>query len=165
MSFHETTHKPEAAADPSKLEGRTLSCGSYTIKHFSGILGLDNPANGYKIRAVAWVGSHIDISIISETKSEFVLTFQRSAPNIVGFYTSEFLTVFYRGQDLPRDLAEILDKNIRSNIGAYSIENLAEILCRDPEIGKPGLPKPPDIDQTDHPESLLNTWGGESAYA
>jgi len=147
-----------------RLEGRCVPAGEQSRDLLSGLLGIAEARERYRVRAVAWVDHALEVSVPLGDQ-EVVFRIERKTEGASGLVTCEHLILYYRGKDIPGDLAEAIQKNAPERLGEHTIESLAEAIAGDPQLGDPSQPMPPARDETDRPQSLLNTWGDRDAFA
>jgi nitrogenase molybdenum-cofactor synthesis protein NifE len=157
--------KVDKSFKPSKLEGRVLSCGAHSRERLNELFGLNDPSCIHKFKSVAWMDNHIEASIEAGNSNEIVFLIERKKPGIPCFFETEFLSVYYRGEGLPEDLDSLIRKEAPLRLRDYPVEKIAQIISEDPELGMPGQPMPPHVDDSPHPKSHLNTWGAGDVYA
>ena len=147
-----------------RLEGRCVPAGAQSRTLLSGLLGVSETGNKYRIRSVAWVDHAVEASV-PVGDAEVVFRIERKAEKTTGLVTCEHLILYYRGKDIPSDLAEAVERHAAERLAGYTLESLAEAIAGDPELGDPSQPMPPARDESDRPQSLLNTWSERDAYA
>jgi hypothetical protein len=148
-----------------ELAGRIVAAGKQSVEAMAHLLGVDEAGPGFKVQAVAWMDHALEVSVLMPDAKEAVFRIERRSEDSEGLVQTERLTLYYRGHTLPEPLSEAVTAHAGARLERYSIHDLSAIIGSDPELGRPGLPMPPGVDETDRPRSLLDTWGGEDVYA
>ena len=147
-----------------RLEGKRVPAGERSRSFLSGLLGIQEAGEKYRIKAVAWVDHAVEASVPLE-QAEVVFRIERRAEGASGLVVSQHLILYFRGQDIPADLVEAVERHAQQSLAGHTIESLAEWIASDPELGDPAQPMPPGVDEKEKPRSLLDTWGDQDAYA
>ena len=152
------------ASKPMSLEGRCVPAGAVSRAFLSRLLGISELGGKYRVRAAAWVDHAVEASV-PLGKQEVVFRIERRTEGASGLVVCPHLILYYRGEDVPAELAEAVEKHAPGRLENLTIESLAESIASDPELGDPSLPMPPGTDERERPRSLLDTWGVKDAYA
>lgn len=147
----------------SDIVGKRAPAGAVGIGAFSRLLNLGRTP--YRIHALAWINDHIEMSFRPEPDMELVFTVSKLQPVQLALFNSRHLTIRSRGRVLHPDLTRLLVKRFSGRWQNLTLEHMADLLLKDPEFGKLGLPMPPAGDQFNKPESQLDTWGGHNVFA
>lgn len=156
---------PEHKPTPATLEGRCLPAGDHTRTLAADLLGLDDLRGRYPVRAVAWIDHALEASLVLPQGDEITFRIERRQPGAEGMVQTEHLLLYFRGTGLPAELAEAIEARAPERLAGLTIEGLAGRIAADPELGDPGQPMPPGVDEGERPRSLLDTWGDPSAHA
>lgn len=161
LDSHKQTPTKKGA---EKLEGKVVAAGPATIEAISHLLGLDLQKT-YNLRSVAWCDHALEASLPITGEEEVVFRIERRSEDSRGMVLTGNLVMYYRGKDLPRGLVELIERTATQRLEPFSMEELADLVAGDPDLGKPGLAMPPGVDEGEKPDSLLDTWGESDAYA
>ncbi len=153
-------HRPGGA-----LEGRTLAAGAETQRLLGTLLGLDDPVLGLTVSAAAWKDHAIEAAVDWGGPEPVVFRFERQSEDAQGMLRTGTLVVYFRGPNLPERVIQAIFDSAPRRLAGLTLEDLADRIAADPEIGRPGLAMPPGVDEKERPRSLLDTWGGADAYA
>jgi hypothetical protein len=146
------------------LQGRSVPAGAISRSFLSRLLGISELNGKYRIRAVAWVDHAVEASV-PLGQEEVVFRIERRTEGASGLVVCPHLILYYRGKDIPAELAEAVERHAPVHLANHTIESLAESISSDPELGDPSLPMPPGTNERERPQSLLDTWGVQDAYA
>ncbi|RLB59595.1 MAG: hypothetical protein DRI34_01335 [Deltaproteobacteria bacterium] len=150
---------------PVAIEGKCLAAGGRSRRFFGHLLGLPRSGGKYHVRAAAWMDHAVEVAIPTGDRQEAVFRIERSTEQSVGLIRTGELVLYFRGQDIPVDLAELIETHAPEQLARHTIESLAEQLMADPELGDPAQPMPESTEQENRPVSLLDTWGTDDAWA
>jgi hypothetical protein len=151
-------------ANLMSLQGRCVPAGAVSRAFLSRLLGISELGGKYRIRAAAWVDHAVEASV-PLGKEEVVFRIERRTEGADGLVVCPHLVLYYRGKDIPPELAEAVERYAPQHLESHTIESLAESIASDPELGDTSLPMPPGTDERERPRSLLDTWGIQDAYA
>jgi hypothetical protein len=153
-----------AGGNLMSLQGRCVAAGAVSRAFLSRLLGISELGGSYRIRAAAWVDHAVEASV-PLGQEEVVFRIERRTEGADGLVVCPHLVLYYRGEAIPPELAEAVERHAPARLEKHTIESLAESIASDPELGDPSLPMPPGTDQRERPQSLLDTWGVQDAYA
>lgn len=171
--------KDSEAKGAARLTGKRVAGGAASMKRFAWLLGVDDVLPPFKLHSVAWIEHHVEVAFdpgmsptaklgpaagLQDKRDLVVFAIERVESTAKGFFTTTHLNAYFRGQDLPRLVAERIEKRAPERFGDKTIEDLADLLAEDPELGGPGLALPPDVNTLERPSNQLDTWGSEDAY-
>jgi len=147
----------------SSMQGRRLAGGAVSVVRFGYLLGLDATPEPFKVKSVAWAADHVQMAVgVSKTR-EVVFSISARKPDERAFVELDHVVVSYRGKEIPEQLMRLIKARATRRLGPARIDQIAEYLSSDPELGDAGLPTPLDIQS--HPANQLDTWGAEGAWA
>lgn len=163
----ENNNTPEAGGRPAtvSIEGKCLAAGGRSRRFFGHLLGLAASGGRYHVRAVAWMDHVVEMAVPTGGGQEVVFRIERSSEQSAGLIHTDKLVLYFRGRDIPTELAELIERNAPANLARHTLESLAEQLMADPELGDPAQPKPVSTEKEDRQASLLDTWGRDDAWA
>ena len=152
------------------LEGRVVAAGRASVELVGRLLGVARAGPGVRVSAVAWLDHALEAAVTFPGEPdgeprEVVFRVERASDDAEGMVRTRHLVLYYRGEELPERLRRTVERHAAHYLAEVTLEQLSARLAEDPELGKPGLPMPPGVDESDRPRSLLDTWGDEGAYA
>ncbi|MBI5534492.1 MAG: hypothetical protein HY898_17335 [Deltaproteobacteria bacterium] len=163
MGLH--VNPSESAAKPALvLAGRIVAAGAASCRALGDLLGIHVPGKPWQVTAVAWVDHAVELTV-EGTPEPLVGRIERRTPESKGLALTTHLNIYFRGKSLPTELSQHVAAKAPAALESWSLDELALLLRKDPELGKPGLAVPPNPDEGRRPRSLLDTWAGEDAFA
>lgn len=152
------------ASPAARLGGRCVAAGARTRLLVEQLLGISETRGRYHLRTAAWLDRALEAGVVVDDR-EVVIRIERRSADAEGLVTTPELVVYYRGKDLPVELLEAIRTHAPQRLQGMTLESLEAAVAADPELGASTLALPPSVDEGDRPGSLLDTWGGEDAYA
>ena len=145
------------------MKGRRLAGGEVSLIRFGYLLGLDATPEPYKAKSVAWVADHVQISVGVSNTREVVFSITARKPEERAFVELEHVLVSYRGKEIPEQLMRLIKARATRRLGPARMDQIAEFLSSDPQLGEAGLATPLDV--KGRPNNQLDTWGAVGAWA
>ena len=149
----------------SPLAGRIVAAGAASRAAVAKLLGLDGLTAPLGVCAVAWMDHAMEVAVEVGAPAPAVLRIEGKTPESKGLVSTDRLNLYFRGARVPEKLSRRVEHFAAKSLATWTLEQLAELLASDPEIGAPAQPMPPSADEQDRPRSLLDTWGDTDAYA
>lgn len=148
-----------------KLSGKRLAGGEVSREAFARLLGVDGLPPPVGVRSVGWIEHHVEVELQIDDERTVVFSIERAAEGSMGLVATPQLNAYFRGGDLPPEVAEAVQQHAPERLAGLSIEDLGGVLAADPRLGGAGLALPPDVNAQLRPANQLDTWGAPDAYA
>jgi hypothetical protein len=121
------------------LRGQRREGGRLTVARFDKILGLSKAPPAFRVKAVAWVDDHIEVTFGNGRSWRAVVSLVERTPEAGSLATGHYIAARYDGDALPERLTRIVAHAVRVRLADISLARLGALLLDDPEIG-PVLP-------------------------
>lgn len=146
-----------------KIAGRRLALGAQSLARVAWLLGLDQAPERFRPTSAGWIEDHLEIAIPAGGGRDVVFRLARAVADEKAFVTTEHLTLTYRAKAFPAPLAAAIRAAAERRLVRVTLEDVADFVAADPELGAAGLPMPAATSA--HPAHQLDTWGAPDAWA
>ena len=150
---------------PVSLGGKVVAAGAATRAALAQALGIAGARSPYRVEAVAWIDHALEVSIGVGSRQPAVLLIEARTAESKGLVLTDHLNVYFRGTALPRPLVSRVSTYAARNLADWTLDRITQLLSEDPELGAAGAAMPPAADDSQRPQSLLDTWGAGDSYA
>lgn len=146
-------------SEKTSFEGRTLRGGPISVERFTHLMGLENLPGIYVV-SVAWVRTRIEITLVTRDRQKCILQLERPQPDRASFLVLNGVLIAYNGDFLPEEVGKRLREVASVRLSGKTLDDLLNEILSDP-----GMRDNTPQKARGRAAALLDTWGGEDAYA